>query len=248
MNATQVTLPYKVEGVTKRGGNIPIIEDISFKINEGEKVAVLGSSGVGKTTLLRLMAGELSPDNGVVSIYGNDSLSFKQGRGLSRVVGLINQQYDLVEELSVINNVLAGNLGRWGIVKSLSSLLLHHESDIALRALATVDLSGKENIKVSKLSGGEKQRVAIARLIVQNPSIVLADEPVSALDPARAEEVMDFMLGYVDSSGKTLVTVLHSLDFTRRYFDRVIGLRQGGLYFDLPTASLTEGIFRDLYI
>jgi len=98
------------------------------------------------------------------------------------------------------------------------------------------------------LSGGEKQRVAIARLIVQNPSIVLADEPVSALDPARAEEVMDFMLGYVDSSGKTLVTVLHSLDFTRRYFDRVIGLRQGGLYFDLPTASLTEGIFRDLYI
>ena len=130
----------------------------------------------------------------------------------------------------------------------MSSLLVDHESDIALRALATVDLSGKENIKVSKLSGGEKQRVAIARLIVQNPSIVLADEPVSALDPARAEEVMDFMLGYVDSSGKTLVTVLHSLDFTRRYFDRVIGLRQGGLYFDLPTASLTEGIFRDLYI
>ena len=111
-----------------------------------------------------------------------------------------------------------------------------------------VDLSGRDRTKVSKLSGGEQQRVAIARLIVQDPAVILADEPVSSLDPARAEEIMNLLLKYVKTRSKTLVAVLHSFEFTKKYFDRVIGIREGAVYFDISTNSLTQNVFEDLYI
>ena len=147
-----------------------------------------------------------------------------------------------------MNNVLAGNLGRWNFFESIFSLISSRNSEIAQNALSMVDLSGRDRTKVSKLSGGEQQRVAIARLIVQDPAVILADEPVSSLDPARAEEIMNLLLKYVKTRSKTLVAVLHSFEFTKKYFDRVIGIREGEVYFDISTNSLTQNVFEDLYI
>ena len=138
---------------------------------------------MGKTTLIRLMSGEIHPDSGTLKLNGQNSSHFSQCRELARIVGVINQQFNLVDELSVMNNVLAGNLGRWNFFESIFSLISSRNSEIAQNALSMVDLSGRDRTKVSKLSGGEQQRVAIARLIVQDPAVILADEPVSSLDP-----------------------------------------------------------------
>ena len=194
------------------------------------------------------MSGEIHPDSGTVKLNGQNSFHFSQGRELARIVGVINQQFNLVDELSVMNNVLAGNLGRWNFFESIFSLISSGNSEIAQNALSMVDLSGRDRTKVSKLSGGEQQRVAIARLIVQDPAVILADEPVSSLDPARAEEIMNLLLKYVKTRSKTLVAVLHSFEFTKKYFDRVIGIREGSMYFDISTNSLTQNVFEDLYI
>ena len=248
MNTNQDTPIYCLKGVSKFAENIPIIQDINLCIEPEEKVAILGPSGVGKTTLIRLMSGEIHPDNGIVNLNGKNSFHIGHGRELARIVGVINQQFNLVNELSVRNNVLAGNLSRWNFFESIFSLLSDRNSNIAQDALSMVDLFGRDRTKVSKLSGGEQQRVAIARLIVQDPKIILADEPVSSLDPARAEEIMSLLLRYVKTRSKTLVAVLHSYEFTKKYFDRVIGIREGALYFDIPTNSLTQNVFEDLYI
>ncbi len=248
MNTVQDEYIYSLTGVSKFAEKIPIIQDITLCIKPEEKVAILGPSGVGKTTLIRLMSGEIHPDSGTVKLNGQNSFHFSQGRELARIVGVINQQFNLVDELSVMNNVLAGNLGRWNFFESIFSLISSRNSEIAQNALSMVDLSGRDRTKVSKLSGGEQQRVAIARLIVQDPEVILADEPVSSLDPARAEEIMDLLLKYVKTRSKTLVAVLHSFEFTKKYFDRVIGIREGAVYFDISTNSLTQNVFEDLYI
>ena len=248
MNNVQDAYIYSLTGVSKFAEKIPIIQDITLCIKPEEKVAILGPSGVGKTTLIRLMSGEIHPDRGTVKLNGQNSFHFSQGRELARIVGVINQQFNLVDELSVMNNVLAGNLGRWNFFESIFSLISSRNSEIAQNALSMVDLSGRDRTKVSKLSGGEQQRVAIARLIVQDPAVILADEPVSSLDPARAEEIMNLLLKYVKTRSKTLVAVLHSFEFTKKYFDRVIGIREGAVYFDISTNSLTQNVFEDLYI
>lgn len=248
MNTVQDEYIYSLTGVSKFAEKIPIIQDITLCIKPEEKVAILGPSGVGKTTLIRLMSGEIHPDSGTVKLNGQNSFHFSQGRELARIVGVINQQFNLVDELSVMNNVLAGNLGRWNFFESIFSLISSRNSEIAQNALSMVDLSGRDRTKVSKLSGGEQQRVAIARLIVQDPAVILADEPVSSLDPARAEEIMNLLLKYVKTRSKTLVAVLHSFEFTKKYFDRVIGIREGAVYFDISTNSLTQNVFEDLYI
>jgi phosphonate transport system ATP-binding protein len=248
VNTVQDEYIYSLTGVSKFAEKIPIIQDITLCIKPEEKVAILGPSGVGKTTLIRLMSGEIHPDSGTVKLNGQNSFHFSQGRELARIVGVINQQFNLVDELSVMNNVLAGNLGRWNFFESIFSLISSRNSEIAQNALSMVDLSGRDRTKVSKLSGGEQQRVAIARLIVQDPAVILADEPVSSLDPARAEEIMNLLLKYVKTRSKTLVAVLHSFEFTKKYFDRVIGIREGAVYFDISTNSLTQNVFEDLYI
>ena len=248
MNTVQDEYIYSLTGVSKFAEKIPIIQDITLCIKPEEKVAILGPSGVGKTTLIRLMSGEIHPDSGTVKLNGQNSFHFSQGRELARIVGVINQQFNLVDELSVMNNVLAGNLGRWNFFESIFSLISSRNSEIAQNALSMVDLSGRDRTKVSKLSGGEQQRVAIARLIVQDPAVILADEPVSSLDPARAEEIMNLLLKYVKTRSKTLVAVLHSFEFTKKYFDRVIGIREGAVYFDISTNALTQNVFEDLYI
>jgi phosphonate transport system ATP-binding protein len=163
------------------------------------------------------------------------------------LVGLIHQQFDLVPNLSALSNTLAGNLGRWGTLKSMLSLLIPQDRGAALAALERVGVAHRAGLRAGLLSGGEQQRVAIARLLVQDPAIILADEPVSSLDPARGEEVLRLLLEVSAGGGKTVIASLHSVALARRHFGRLVGLRNGAVLFDEPAGRVTDAMLGDLY-
>ena len=238
---------FQLEHVTKAYPGKVALASVSLTIDSGETVAVLGPSGSGKTTLLHLLGGVISPDEGSVSLNGHTLADMKPGRELSQWAGVIHQQFDLVPHLSVMHNVLAGRLGQWGLVKSLVSLLSPRDRNMALRALDRVGLSDKPNERTSRLSGGEQQRVAIARMLVQNPRVIIADEPVASLDPARARDIMELISTIVKESGKTLIASLHSIELARDFFTRAIGLRNGEVWFDLPVERVTDDLLSALY-
>jgi phosphonate transport system ATP-binding protein len=216
-------------------------------IGPGERVALAGPSGSGKTTLLYLLAGIIQPDEGELTIGGRSLSRLRPGRELAQLVGLIHQQYDLVPHLPVVHNVLAGRLSEWSLFRSMVSLVWPQERHLAEEALARMGIADKLYERTSNLSGGEQQRVAIARLLVQSSRIVLADEPVSSLDPARADDLLRLLAGLAGDSGKTLVASLHSPFLMRKYFSRVIGLREGRLQFDTPSSDLDEAVLERLY-
>ena len=234
-------------GVSKSFPRVRALDHVSFTIDQGERVALAGPSGSGKTTLLYLMAGLVQPDEGTLLLEGQPMSQLTPGGELARLMGLIHQQYDLVPHLPVIHNVLAGRLGEWGLFRSMFSLLWPQERHLAQAALARLGIADKLHERTSHLSGGEQQRVAIARLMVQSPRIILADEPVSSLDPSRAEEMVRLLTDLADTSGKTLVVSLHAPNLVQRYFSRVIGLRDGQLQFDMPTSELTGPVLARLY-
>ena len=220
---------------------------LSLRIEPGERVAILGPSGSGKTTLLHLIGGVIQPDQGSIVLDGTDLGRTASGRELAELVGTMHQQLDLVPHLPVVHNILAGRLGYWSLWRSLISLVSVREKKLAQEALARVGIPEKLYERTSHLSGGEQQRVAMARLLVQRPKVVLADEPVSSLDPARAEDLMQLLISVVSESSKTLIASLHSIDLARRFFSRAIGFRSGELQFDLPVENLTDEILQRLY-
>ena len=169
------------------------------------------------------------------------------GRELSRLVGIVHQQYDLVPHLPVLHNVLAGRLGQWGLLRSAVSLVWPQDRRLAERALERMGIGDKAWERTSHLSGGEQQRAAIARLMVQSPRVVLADEPVASLDPAMAEEMLRLLTGLTADGARALVVSLHSPELIRRFCTRVIGLREGHLAFDLPAEAVTGPMLDDLY-
>ena len=233
---------------------------LSLAIHPGERVALVGPSGSGKTTLLRLLAGVLVPDGGpgAVVIDGKSPANLKPGRELASLVGIVSQRFDLVPHLPVLHNVLAGRLGHWSLVRSILSLVWPMERRAAQQALARVGIADKINERPGHLSGGEQQRVAIARMMMQSPLVILADEPVASLDPARAEEVMELLVGLVVSdmghengdggdSERALVASLHTASLIRRHFTRVIGLRESRVQFDISAEELTDAVLDELY-
>ncbi len=225
------------------------LSPLSLDICAGERVALVGPSGSGKTTLLRLLSGLLVSDGGAgaVKIDGKAPASLKAGRELASLVGMVSQRFDLVPHLPAVHNVLAGRLGYWSLARAAASLVWPLERREAREALAQVGLADKMNERPGQLSGGEQQRVAIARMLMQSPLVCLADEPVASLDPARAEEVMELLVGLTAAENRTLVASLHTAPLIRRYFTRVIGLRESRLRFDLPAEELTDGVLADLY-
>ncbi len=237
------------DGVSKAyaGAPAPALAPLSIAVAPGEIVALAGPSGSGKTTLLNLLAGIIQPDAGQVAIAGRPLSQLRSGRELSELVGLIHQQYDLVPHLPVIHNVLAGRLGQWGLLRSVASLVWPQERQTALAVLAQMGIADKINERTSHLSGGEQQRVAIARLMVQSPRLILADEPVASLDPARADEMLSLLTALASASGKTLIVSLHSPHLIRQYCTRVIGLNRGRLEFDVPTSAATADLLDRLY-
>lgn len=238
---------FILEEVSKTYPGTRALSSVSLTIHAGERVALVGPSGSGKTTLLQLLAAWLLPDEGEVRIDGVPSARLKPGRRLARLVGVMPQQFDLVDALPVVHNVLAGRLGEWGLLKSALSLIVPQEVDRAKAALARVGIAEKLWERTSHLSGGEQQRVALARLLLQRPRAILADEPVSSLDPARAEDLIAMLTGLAAEEGQTLVASLHSVPLALQYFDRIVALRRGRILFDRPAGRVTPEDLAKVY-
>lgn len=236
-----------MSGVSRHFGATAAVEGVSIKVGQGETVALVGPSGAGKTTLLRMLAGSIAPNAGLVSLHGKEPTALKPGADLARLVGIVAQQYDLVPNLSALQNVLAGRLGVWGFWRSLWSLVVPHDRGIAMRALERVGIGDLAPQRAGQLSGGEQQRVALARVLVQDPAVLLADEPVSSLDPARAADVLDLLIGIAREQGKTLIASMHAVELARKRFDRLVGLREGRVLFDAAPGKLTEAALTELY-
>ncbi|MFN0059655.1 MAG: phosphonate ABC transporter ATP-binding protein [Planctomycetota bacterium] len=228
---------------------VPLLERISFEVARGERLAIIGPSGAGKTTLLRLIAGVLKPTQGDVVTLGFDTraLHGRRLRELRRQVGFLYQSDNLVPGLRVIHNVLMGRLGRWSLAKSLLSLLWPREIPRARAALDEVELAHKLWALPTALSGGEQQRVALARLLLQEPQLYLADEPVNALDVRLGREVIELLVKVTRARSDTLIVSLHALDLLRGNFQRVIALRRGQLVFDGAPEQLDNDRLRDIY-
>ena len=244
---TSLATTVGLERLTKGYGPLEALAPLCLTVEQGETVAFLGPSGSGKTTLLLLLSGQLEASAGRVCLGGQELARMRPGRELARLVGMIHQQFDLVPNLSALHNVLAGRLGEWGLSKSLLSLLWPRDRASGIAALARVGVADRAYLRASQLSGGEQQRVAIARLLVQDPAVILADEPVASLDPARAAEVLRLLVGVAGESGKTLIASMHSVELAREHFSRLIGLRNGVVLFDLPSAEVTEEQLQGLY-
>jgi len=238
-------------GLGKSFGALTALAPLDIAVSPGERVALAGPSGSGKTTLLYILAGLLPPDRGQLFLDSRTVAELRPGKELSEIVGLVQQQLDLVPQLPVVQNVLAGRLGQWGFLRSLASLFSARERGAAFEALSRLGIADKIDERTSRLSGGEQQRVAIARLMLQAPRIILADEPVSSLDPARAEEILalltELAAGSDRTSGRAIVASLHAPELIRKYFSRVIGLREGVLQFDIPVQELTPPVIEALY-
>jgi phosphonate transport system ATP-binding protein len=225
------------------------LKSISLAIAPGERVALVGRSGAGKSTLLNLLNGSLSPSVGELQILGQPiaHLPQRQRRRLQFQIGTIYQQLFLVDNLPVIHNVNAGNLGRWTFWQAAFSLLFPLGVDRVRQVLQQVGIPEKIFARTDRLSGGEQQRVAIARVLIQNPVAILADEPIASLDPERSREVMDLLVNLCETNGKTLVVSLHNLTYARSHCQRAIGLKDGEIVFDLAIAELTDERIAELY-
>lgn len=231
-------LAFQTRAVEKRYGARVALDRLDLRVEQGETVAIVGPSGSGKTTLLNLLAGVLVPDGGDVDVLGV-SLARLGRRERAARVGMMHQQFDLVPNLAVVHNVLAGNLGRWGLARSAWSLVRPAGLPQAAEALHRVGLADRLYERTSRLSGGEQQRVALARLLVQRPHALLADEPVSSLDPARAEALVELLVRMAREGGHTLVASLHTVQLALRHFDRIVALRDGQLVFDRPATDVS---------
>ncbi len=222
---------------------------MTLTVRTGERVAVVGASGAGKTTLLRVANGGVAPTRGAVRVLGaapGELRGAARRRLLSRV-GTVHQHLELVRSLRVVHNVNAGRLGNWSTGRAAWSLLRPQGVDDVVAALAQVGLADRVFDRTDRLSGGQQQRVALARLLVQRPELVLADEPASALDPALADTAMELLAGLVVDGRGALVACLHDPALALRHCDRVVGLDAGRLVLDAPAASLRlidlEGFF-----
>lgn len=239
----------ELRGAGVRYGDFWALKDVSLSVSPGERVALVGPSGAGKSTLLSLMNGTAAPSEGSVELFGRDlgSLGPAELRRTQARIGTIHQQFDLVGPLRVIHNVNAGRLAGWSTLRAIRSLVLPLEVASTRQALTRVGLAGKLYERTDRLSGGERQRVALARVLVQDPAAILADEPISSLDPVRGEEVMGLLRDLSAELGRTLVTSLHVFEYALSHCDRVVGLRAGRILFDSPSAEVTPEMSRELY-
>lgn len=214
----------------------PVLDQISVSVRRGEKVAITGSSGAGKTTLFQTISGFVPILSGNVTVDGIDvkGLRGTRLRRLRSRIGVIPQRHDLVDRLRVHQNVMAGALGRWTTVRALRFLLWPKAAELeeATGALSRVGLERKLRSRTSDLSGGEHQRVAIARALVQQPLVLLADEPIASLDPILSGQILSLLCSLAHENGFTFLCSLHQPDFAYEYFDRVIRIEAGKIVSD----------------
>jgi len=231
----------KVQDLTKEYGDTTALSGVSFEIPDGSFAVLLGESGAGKSTLLRILNGLTEPTSG--SVYLDD-----QRITCSRAdVGMVFQQHNLVDELSAYDNALTGTFNRTGLLRSLLNLQPAEDRTLALEALDTVGLLDEAGQKVERMSGGQQQRVGIARALVQQPALLLADEPVASLDPASAETVMTYFRETAKERDLTTLASLHQVNIAREFGERFIGLRDGEVMFVGSRSELTPSILEEIY-
>lgn len=240
---------FELKNVSKYYGSCPSLVDINLRIAAGDRVALVGASGAGKSTLIGLLNGTVQPSQGEVWVIGHNLSKIRPQRlrQTRAQIGTVYQQFHLVDNLQVIHNVNAGHLGKWSFLKAAVSLLFPRDVETAAKALTQVGIPEKLYERTDRLSGGQQQRVAIARVLVQDPIAILADEPISSLDPERAREIMDLLYKISQATGKTLVSSLHAIEFARSHYQRIIGLREGRILFDTPAETLSSAMIEELY-
>lgn len=235
-------------GVTYPNGTIAL-RDVSLQIAPGEMVSVVGLSGSGKSTLIRTINGLGHPTEGRVTV-GPFETSALRGRKLREArghIGMIFQAFNLAERTSVMQNVLVGRFAHTPAWRSMLGIASSRDKEIALAALDSVGMLEKVWARAGALSGGQKQRVAIARALSQEPSVMLADEPVASLDPPTAHAVMADLTRINRERGLTVLVNIHLMDLAREYTTRMIGLRAGRVVYDGPAASATDADFEEIY-
>lgn len=227
------------------------LSEASLVVEPGESLALVGPSGAGKTTLLRLLNASLSPTSGSVCVdYKNlAQLTPAELRRVRAHIGFVHQDPSLVPNLRASQNVIAGGMGSATFFGSVRAMLWPQRADLerAARILTRVGIGDKLFARTDRLSGGERQRVAIARALFQDPSALLADEPVSAVDPARARDTVQLLTELSRERGLTLVVSLHDIALAREFFPRLVGLRAGRIAFDERTADVNPRALTDLY-
>jgi phosphonate transport system ATP-binding protein len=230
-------------------GSCPALRRLDLEVAAGEHVAVIGPSGAGKTTLLQLLACALQPESGTLLLDGRNpwSLSARRLQQLRGTLFLAPQVPPLPPRQRVVTSVLAGRLPQQSLWQSLRSLVYPTGIAQADAALARFDLSDKLFARVDRLSGGERQRVGLARALLSQARLLLVDEPLSALDPARAAQALATLTASARESGATVVATLHDVPMALQNFPRIVGLRNGGLVFDLPSPLVTQELLDDLY-
>jgi phosphonate transport system ATP-binding protein len=227
------------------------VRNVTLHVSPGEQISLIGPSGSGKTTLFRLMNGSLFPSSGKL-LYRESDLAATSHRGLRemrRRIGSIYQQHYLVAGISVLTNTLSGALGRWGIVSTLRNLTCPSAMEVerAERCLELVGLADKRRFRCEQLSGGQQQRLAIARTLMQEPEVILADEPVSSLDPVLSNEILELLVRLTEDAKLTLLTSLHQVDLALRHSKRIVGLRCGEIAFDTPCKDVDQRSLTQLY-
>lgn len=225
------------------------LRGVDLAVRHGEILAVLGSSGAGKSTLMRCLAGMARPTSGSVRHDGVDhqELRGSRRRRATARVGLVFQEFQLVDRATVLSNVLTGRLAHQPLLPSMLHVVRRADREIAVEVLVRIGLGELLRKRADALSGGQRQRVAIARALAQRPDVLLADEPVTSLDPRRAREVVDDIVALVRAEGLTTVLNLHDVAVARRVADRIVGMRDGRVAFDRPTAAVTDDDLAVLY-
>jgi phosphonate transport system ATP-binding protein len=225
------------------------LKGVTLAVGRGARVAVIGPSGAGKTSLLRIAATALRASEGRVELLGVRpwQLGARSLKALRARIGLVHQVPPIPPRLRVITAVLAGRLGVWSGWRALASLLVPGDIAGAQAALARLDLADRLFDRCDRLSGGQLQRVGMARVLYQAPELMLADEPVSALDPALADMAVGELIAQSEATGATLVASLHAVDLALKWFDRIVGLRAGVVVFDASAAAVSRTMLQELY-
>jgi phosphonate transport system ATP-binding protein len=240
----------QVKNLTKiYDGGVLALDDVSFEVPDGEFLAVIGLSGSGKSTLLRCINRLIEPTAGTILWNGEDITAATQEemRRIRRRIGMVFQHFNLVHRSSVLTNVLAGRLGYTNPAMSLINRFPKADIEKAYKQLARVGIEEKADMRADELSGGQQQRVGVARALMQDPAMILADEPVASLDPVLAHSIMQYLDLINKEDGVMVLCSLHFLDLVHRYADRAIALNEGKLVFEGLPKEIDDQKFKDIY-
>ncbi|MFO7771841.1 MAG: phosphonate ABC transporter ATP-binding protein [Roseovarius gahaiensis] len=238
-----------VTSLTKRFGNKSAVDNATFKVAKPAMIGIIGRSGAGKSTLLRMLNRLSDATEGSITFEGAEITTLKGAarREWQSRCAMIFQQFNLVPRMDVVSNVLHGTLNSRSTLSTMFNLYPTSDIHRAIEILDRLGIAGEAPKRAQALSGGQQQRVAIARALMQDPQIILADEPIASLDPMNAQIVMDALRRIHEEDGRMVIANLHTLDTARRYCDRVIGMRDGRIVFDGTPDQLTTGAARDIY-